>query len=69
MFKDILSRIELARVSDSPLNLIKLIKDSSLEIQTLRALAEDMYIVLSNEIGDNSVTKAYQAYIERHQND
>ena len=22
-----------------------------------------------NELGDNSVTKVYQAYIERHQND
>jgi hypothetical protein len=43
--------------------------EASKEIILLRQLAEDMYIVLSNEIGDNSVTKAYQAYIERHQND
>lgn len=63
MSKDILSRIELARVSDSPLNLIKLIKDSSLEIQTLRALAEEMYITLVNEIGQTSVSTRYELYI------
>lgn len=36
---------------------------AALEIQTLRSLAEDMYITLINEIGENSVTKEYELYI------
>ena len=36
---------------------------AALEIQTLRSLAEDMYVTLINEIGENSVTKEYELYI------
>jgi hypothetical protein len=66
---DIVTRLRLTTVADSSHKIYAAMTEAADEIQTLRALAEDMYIVLSNEIGDNSVTKAYQAYIERHQND
>lgn len=64
MSQDILSRLQSARVSDSPLNLINLITTSILEIQTLRSLAEDMYITLINEIGETSVSKKYEIYMD-----
>ena len=63
MSRDILLKLESTRISDSPLNIISLIKDSILEIQTLRSLAEDMYITLVNEVGETSASKKYELYI------
>lgn len=36
---------------------------AALEIQTLRSLAEDMYVTLVNEIGETSATKNYELYL------
>lgn len=37
---------------------------AALEIQTLRALAEDLYITLVNEIGSTTAGRNYQEYLE-----
>lgn len=65
MSKDIISRIESARVSDSPLNLISLINDCALEIQALREIAAEMHITLINEIGETSASRNYELYVGR----
>lgn len=36
---------------------------AALEIQTLRALAEDMYVTLINEIGETSASRNYELYV------
>lgn len=64
MSQDIILKLQSARVSDSPLNLINLITTSILEIQTLRSLAEDMYVTLINEIGETSVSTKYEIYMD-----
>lgn len=34
------------------------------ELEKLRAIAEDLYVVLKNEIGPSSVTRAYEQYLD-----
>ena len=34
----------------------------------LKILADDMYVVLTNEMGSSSVTKAYEEFLKNEQN-
>jgi hypothetical protein len=62
--RDILSKLELSVITDSPIILISLIKEAALEIQVLRDLAEDLYVTVANELGSTTAGKNYQEYLQ-----